>query len=460
MSFHEADSVTYPPSQHSTTAANESQSELAPPTSATSALPPVDGGKDAWSFLAAATIIEVLVWGLPFCAGVLRAQLTKDLFPDGTPGQELISVALSLQSGLMYCSAIVFGPMLSRWPQHRRTFQIAALVIATAGILISAFVTKPWHLMITLGLLYPFSCMFYLPAAYLMFEWFSQKRGVAFGIMYSGTGAGGTLYPFIVSGLMNKFGYRNAMLSLGLGYLILGGLAIIPIKARVPLPARDPTEKRRKVKLDTKFLKRSPFYAFASAILLSSMGNFLPSLWVPSFALDLHLSETEGTILIAAMNAASIPGLLVMGWLCDRTTPRVVITISCLGTAVACLLLWGFSTNIKILSIFCIAFGALGLSFPAIWTPMLNVIARDDPILIGHLFSVFAFLRGLGNITSGPVSNALLASNIMAGSKGGYGVKNYGSLMLYTGLTLVASSIAGVLYRDRRSEGGGRLQAR
>lgn len=29
-------------------------------------LPPVDGGKDAWLFLTAAFIVEVLVWGMTF----------------------------------------------------------------------------------------------------------------------------------------------------------------------------------------------------------------------------------------------------------------------------------------------------------------------------------------------------------------------------------------------------------
>lgn len=38
-----------------------------------SALPPVDGGKDAWLFLVAAFMIETLVWGLPF--SVVRAHL-------------------------------------------------------------------------------------------------------------------------------------------------------------------------------------------------------------------------------------------------------------------------------------------------------------------------------------------------------------------------------------------------
>ncbi|KAM0336824.1 hypothetical protein ACHAPQ_003715 [Fusarium lateritium] len=37
-----------------------------------SALPPVDGGKDAWLFLAAAFMVEALTWGFPFAFGVFQ----------------------------------------------------------------------------------------------------------------------------------------------------------------------------------------------------------------------------------------------------------------------------------------------------------------------------------------------------------------------------------------------------
>lgn len=35
-------------------------------------LPPVDGGKQAWLFLATCFAIEVLVWGFPFAFGVFQ----------------------------------------------------------------------------------------------------------------------------------------------------------------------------------------------------------------------------------------------------------------------------------------------------------------------------------------------------------------------------------------------------
>lgn len=41
------------------------------------------------------------------------------------------------------------------------------------------------------------------------------------------------------------------------------------------------------------------------------------------------------------------------------------------------------------------------------------------------IFSIFAFTRGIGNITSGPISEALLSYNTMQGAAGAYGLNNY-----------------------------------
>lgn len=53
---------------------------------------------------------------------------------------------------------------------------------------------QPSHLLVCLGLIYPFSCVYYLPCALLLFEWFSKKRGLASGVLYAGTGCGGTVF--------------------------------------------------------------------------------------------------------------------------------------------------------------------------------------------------------------------------------------------------------------------------
>jgi len=101
--------------------------------------------------------------------------------------------------------------------------------------------------------------------------------------MYAGTGAGGATFPFIVSALLNRFGYKAAMVSLGIGFFILGSLALIPIKRRVPLSRGEMGGRRRGggFKLDWKVVRKGTFVAGCFLILLHGMGNFVPSVWLP-----------------------------------------------------------------------------------------------------------------------------------------------------------------------------------
>lgn len=43
-------------------------------------LAPTDRGRQAWSFLVAATLIETIVWGLPFSVGVLHEYWINEKF--------------------------------------------------------------------------------------------------------------------------------------------------------------------------------------------------------------------------------------------------------------------------------------------------------------------------------------------------------------------------------------------
>lgn len=71
------------------------------------ALPPVDGGKDAWLFLLSATLVETTVWGLPYTVGVLHAYWSTKMFPHD---EATLTLAATLQTGLMYMSAAFLGP--------------------------------------------------------------------------------------------------------------------------------------------------------------------------------------------------------------------------------------------------------------------------------------------------------------------------------------------------------------
>jgi hypothetical protein len=69
---------------------------------------PVDSGKDAWLFLVGSTIVEIMVWGIPYSIGVLHLYWTTSLFPGY--GASTITLAATMQAGFGYIFTAVFGP--------------------------------------------------------------------------------------------------------------------------------------------------------------------------------------------------------------------------------------------------------------------------------------------------------------------------------------------------------------
>lgn len=162
-----------------------------------------------------------------------------------------------------------------------------------------------------------------------------------------------------MQGLLNSIGYKWSMITLGLGFFVVGGLCIPGCKPRLPVPKYGSSAvQRRTTKVDWSFFKRSPFYAFTGAILFSSLGNFIPSVWIPTYAQTIN-STPDGATLVALMNAASIVGLILLGIMTDRMPLRFVVGFSCFGSALSCLALWGFAGHSSgMLLAFVITFGA------------------------------------------------------------------------------------------------------
>ena len=99
--------------------------------------------------------------------------------------------------------------------------------------------------------------------------------------MWSGTGLGGTIFPFLLSFLLSHVGYRATMLALGIGFALINGLALVWVKRRIPLPSRGIEEDRRPTRMDTSCLKTRQMAIGVAVITLTSLGNFVPSVWMP-----------------------------------------------------------------------------------------------------------------------------------------------------------------------------------
>lgn len=419
----------------------------------TQAVSPPDQGY-AWIFLAAAFFVELLCWGFAYSIGVFHAYWTKTLFPQESAAT-ILSLAATLQTGLLYMATVVIGPIITRYPEHRRILGFGGLAMSVGGIVFAAFVSKPWHLLLSAGIIYPIgACFFYTAAQILLYEWFYTRRGLATGVLYAGTGAGGVIFPFLMDALLNKYSYKAALITLAISYGLFGTIAGLFIKPRIPIPrklrnassdANTPTKRR----IPTVFFKRNTFYVFTISNFIASLGVLLPSVYLPTFATELGLSDQKGTLAVALLNAASIPGLLIIGYLSDHYSTRAVFFAACFGSALCCFLLWGFATKLSVLLVFAMFYGFFGIGFAAIWSKLITIMAKDDPLLPGILYSFIAFGRGAGEAVSGPIADALITRAPMTGARYGYGVGGYGGVLLWTGACFTLASVVGISYRDR-----------
>jgi hypothetical protein len=112
--------------------------------------------------------------------------------------------------------------------------------------------------------------------------------------MFAGTGVGGAIFPPLVSGMLSRFGYKATIVTLGLAFLVLGGISLLPIKRRLPYTRG--AGRRHGVAGrfggQGKFLLSKPMLVGGSIVLLVGLGNFIPSLWIPSTCSPVKISSS------------------------------------------------------------------------------------------------------------------------------------------------------------------------
>ncbi|KAK7467603.1 hypothetical protein VKT23_004656 [Stygiomarasmius scandens] len=428
---------TIPPILSPEVAGSQAQSSAAlvvEPINAVS-LEPMDGGFHAYAYLVSAFFLELLVWSLPLSYGVFLNYYTTHAFPHASP--DSLAAVGSVSTGLLYLSSPIVLPLFNRFPWYKRRFMILGLFLCVVGLLGAAFATKAWHLILTQGVIYAAGgSLLYFPTVTYTFEWFSEKKGLANGVIFSGTSVGGVFTPIMIQTLLDRYGHRTTLIAWAIGFLVVVTPCLPYLKGRMPVAqAVNPRS------LDVKLLYYSAFWMLFLANLLQGLGSFLPSLYIPTFASDIHLSVTSGTLAIALMNGVSAPGLIFFGWLSDRNLSSSIL-LNSLCSSLAVFLLWGLAKSIGPLLAFSCVYGFTTLSWSALWPRFVSTTATDDPYQAPTLMGFFVAGKGLGSVLSAPIASGLLHPWYFTNkTSAAYGVEGYGPLILFTGTALLLSCL-------------------
>lgn len=182
--------------------------------------------------------------------------------------------------------------------------------------------------------------------------------------------------------------------------------------------------------------------------ILEALGYFLPTIYLPSFAKEaLDSSSLASAFTVIAFNTASVFGCVFMGSLIDKYHVTTCILISTLGATLGVFLLWGFSTSLPLLYVFCVVYGLFAGSFSSTWTGIIAETQRKmDNADAGLVFAFLAFGRGVGNVASGPLSEALVKGRPWGELGLAYGT-GYGPLITFTGVSALLGGCSFVVRR-------------
>jgi MFS family permease len=348
----------------------------------------------------------------------------------------------------MYLTPPLVIGTLRQFPRLGAWSTITGLLIMCLALGLSSLSNNVPSLIATQGVFYAIGgSIAYCPCILYLDEWFVHRKGLAYGIMWSGTGLAGVILPLLLQHLLETTGFRTTLrIWSGVLFAMTAPLAYF-VRPRLPLASA--THARP---WNLKFLLTRLFVLHQLANITEAMGYFLPAIYLPTFANQaLGASSFLSALSVLLFNVASVFGCVAMGSMTDRLHVTTCILVSTVGATLSVLCLWGFSSSLPVLYSFSVVYGLFAGSFTSTYPGIMKQVTDQerrrggvDPVMV---FGYLAAGRGVGNIVSGPISEALVRGHQWRGkAASGYG-SGYGGLIVFTGITAL---LGGASYLWRR----------
>jgi sugar phosphate permease len=330
----------------------------------------------ATGFLSLFSLVGIMFYGLPFFYdfwvtdfGWSRATVTS--------GNALAKIIVGPLFGF------IAGWIIDRFGPRR--LMLSGVVMGGVALIGLSIMTSMWQFYV----FYLFNALGYmcggpLPNQVLVSRWFTKSRGKAMGIIYLGIGFGGMLVPQIARWLALNFGWRDALMALGILMIAIAFPMVWFVKEN-PEEVILKAKREETKKPFSAILKSWPFYllVIGSMCSIGAVAGTTQNLKL-FLSIDLKYTQTEAANVLSIVLGSSIIGRLLMGWLADKTQKKWVMILIYSLVALSIPLLY-FSTTPGVVYIFAFIFGvALGGDYMII------------PLMAAELFGVKVMGRVMG----------------------------------------------------------------
>jgi MFS family permease len=305
---------------------------------------------------------------------------------------------------------------------------ITGTILVALGLEMAGFSTQIWHLYLTQGFIFGIgaSCI-YVAIMGVAPQWFTKRRGLALGIIASGSGIGGIIIPFIMTPINSSLGHGWTYRILGFVCLACDAVACLTVKERNPPAVRN--RKKLSQIIDFSVLKDVKFVLFCIASNIGLFGYFVPYFFLPSYATYLGLSDSHGSALIAVSSACNFVGRVITGFMADRFGKINTNLLFTIITSISCLLIWTFAFSYGSLMAFATVFGLTSGSYFALISP-----------ITAYILGMERFPSGLSLLL---VTNVIpvFGSNIASAIESGVSSAPFFSYKMFAGVAYLVAAI-------------------
>lgn len=257
--------------------------------------------------------------------------------------------------------------------------------------------------------------------------WFTANRGAALGIIFTGSSAGGVVFPIMVSHLIREASFGWAMrvsAFLMLFLLVIANLTIRPFHP--PHPHKVSATQLRKpfTELD--------FVLVTAGAFCFSYGFFVPVNYLPVQALEAGVGQNLTQYLLPILNAASLFGRLSAGFASDRFGPYNVFVAVCYLSGIWVLGLWLPDSSTAGIVAFAVLFGLTSAAYVSLLAHLVMAISPMNFADIGWRVGVVLLVSAIGGLTTNPINGAILT-----GGGGWTGLKVFSGVFCLAGTTFV-----------------------
>lgn len=284
--------------------------------------------------------------------------------------------------------------------------------------------------------------------------WFDTRLPLANGLAACGSGVGGVLFPIIFRTLNNNatVGFPWAVRAIGFIQLLTLAFAIFTMRLPPARPAPGdhqetktaPNMKRAQHRAlwDPTAIKDTPYCLFVLGCFVTFLGLYVPYFYVPSYTTDLleqgssqRASQLTGDDLLSILNAVSIVGRLLLGYLAINWGPHNIISgVTCCASLVTlCFSL--LTADLASIAVLVCLYGFLSGAFFALQPTIFVRISAARPHLIGTRFGMAFTVMSFGMLSGTPIAGALKSAH------GFWAAWIYAGLCIYSGSILIFCSL-------------------